>query len=125
MRSNRLRPASRLRPLSSENRESVNFVPLGNEWHRDPWNQTSHSAFSGEEEVAEQSFTMLDFSDLTIQMQRAILESLILRMDKAQVKSIAQLAAREKCSTEELWAQSCRHIGIEPCEIPQRFFEIG
>ncbi|SDR57877.1 hypothetical protein SAMN05519103_05913 [Rhizobiales bacterium GAS113] len=68
---------------------------------------------------------MLDFSDLTIQMQRAILENLILRIDNAQVETIAQLAVREKCSTEEVWAKSCLHVGIEPCKIPQRLLGIA
>jgi hypothetical protein len=63
---------------------------------------------------------MLDFSDLTIQAQRSILEKLLLRMDRAQAKSIDELALREKCSIKELWAQSCLHAGVKPCEIPLR-----
>jgi hypothetical protein len=68
---------------------------------------------------------MLDFSDLTIQAQRSILENLLLRMDGARAKSIAELALREKCSIKELWAQSCLHAGIEPCEIPLRLLGPG
>jgi hypothetical protein len=68
---------------------------------------------------------VIDFSDLTIQKQRAILEKLIARLEMARLGSIADLAARQKCSVEEVWSETCVSVGIEPCTIPEGLLGIA